>query len=286
MATIAPTTIDTLIARFPAPTFQLLTDADGPGQHSGQWDYGGERRETLTFKADFDLHESLLALIAGTPQSYGTGSGTKITRSVPMVYPYNPRLYAIGASWRGSNANADPTKRICSRTRPYASRIYTVTFGTLPFIPEVSDQPFQSYEASGGFEVRTIPGMNLTFSNTEKIDQDMGRIVGTEQIRITLFQIPDIDAFKAVADPLKGTINASALLIRKTLHAAGTVLFVSYDSREVKLVSGQINHEVTLNFLECNVPWNSAIRSDGVVDTYTPATYPTADLSPLFKFGT
>lgn len=280
-----PTTLNDLLAAFPHPTFQVLMDADGPGASGGSWSYQGERTETLQMKADWSLHEQLLAKIAGEPQSFGTGSGTKITRVVPMQYPWNPRLYATQCTWRNSNANADASKRQCSNTQPFASRIYTVTFGTLPFIPEASDQPFQSLECQSGFEVRTIPGMGLTFSNTEKIDQDMGRIVGNEQIRITLFQLPSLDAFIGVSRALKGCINNAALQIRKTLYPAYTLLFLGYDSREVKLATGGLNYEVSLNFLECNVPFNSAIRSDGVVDTYTPATYPTADLSPLLKFG-
>lgn len=279
------TTLNDLITAFPHPTFQLLTDADGPGTSGGSWNYQGERTETLQFKADWSLHEQLLAKIAGEAQSFGTGSGTTIQRVVPMVYPWNPRLYAIACTWRNSNANADAAKRQCSNTAPFASRVYTVTFGTLPFIPEASDQPFQSIECQSGFEVRTIPGMSLTFSGGEKIDQDMGRIVGNEQIRITLFQIRDLDAFKAVARPLKGYINSVPLLIRKTLYPASTLLFIGYDTREVRTSLGSLNYEVGLNFLECNVPFNSAVTSAGAVETYTPQTYPTADLSPLLKFG-
>ena len=281
-ANLPAPTLAQVLAAF--PNAQLLTNAEGPGGKRGHGDPSG-RTETLVFKVDWTDYENFLGYILGGPQSFGTGSAAKIVRQIPMVYPYNPRLYAVAFDSAASNANKTPSLRTMGQSTPYASQVVTITFGTLPFIPDATGQPYIGVRTRGGFEVRTIPGLGLAFSSGEKIDQDFGRLVGTKTIEVVRYQIPDLDAWIAVADPLMGYVNSAGLAIRSTTYAAGTVLFVSYDSDEQKTSLGIVQQQITLQFLYNSIPWNSAIRSDGVIDTYTPAVIPPPTSRPSSPSG-
>jgi len=254
---------------------QLLNNPDGTGACGGEWKMGG-RTTFINFKVAWEDLESFMQQVAGVPVIYGSGSGATITQQVPLIYPWNPKLYAQGMSFSAATSDT-----LVTLARPFASAVVRVEFGTFPYQLGDGSKPWVSIRASGSSDMITLPGIPFSFSTGEKIEQDIGRIVGMVAFEITRYQVPDFDQWVAVATPLLGCVNSAPFTVSKTTFAAGSMLFPTFGLDSQTSFLGTPQNQVSIPVIYRALNWNYGMRSDGVYDAITPSPYPVADLSPL-----
>jgi hypothetical protein len=257
--------------------FTLLNNPDGTGAAGGEWHVGG-RTEYMSFFVKYEDLEEFCSQVAGVPTSFGTGTGAIITQQVPLQHPRVKRLYACQIEHKEATSD-----EFVTTSRPFAACQVTVTFKAFEYDPGNGDTPWIKIQAQGSSDMITLPGVPFAFSTGEKIEQDIGRIVGQVAFQLTRFQIPDFDQWCSVAIPLMGYVNSSALTISKTTFAAGLVLFPTFDLSSQTNFLGSPQTQVTFPIVYRTLNWNYGMRSDGVYDAITPSPYPTADLSALLK---
>jgi hypothetical protein len=259
----------------------LLNNPDGTGAASGEWHPGG-RTATLNFLVYWSDLESFLSQCAGYPTSYGAGGGASIVQQIPLTYPYNRMLYAQRITHRACTVDAQKTP--ISNANPFTKAMVTVEFGSFPYPLGDGSSPFMQISAKGSTEFMTLPGVAFSFAGTgEKIEQDVGRIVGVQAFSITRFQLPDFDQWLGVSLPLLGSVNADTVTISKSTFAPGCLLFPTQDLSSQTNVLGSPQVQASFDVVFRTVNWNAGMRSDGVYDTLVPAPYPTNPLAPLFQ---
>lgn len=108
-------------------------------------------------------------------------------------------------------------------------------------------------------------------------------MVGELAIEVTKYFVPNLDREFAILLPLAGCVNSVPLVIGKTSFDTGTVLFPTLDTESQQTILGQSQQQLSFPLMFRQIPWNSAVRSDGVVDVLSPQPYPTADLNVIFS---
>ena len=266
-----PTTLNDITVSY------TLLNHPNQGTFRGKLDASG-REDTLTFKIAFSDLDSFLEQIKGKPVSYGEGSSGTITRTEPLQYPFNKKLYAISANYRA--VGSDDT---VSTTRPWGDVFVDVTFGALQWFPNDPSQPYLVRRYRGASRFITIPGTAYVFSNGERREQDIGRRIGGHTIEITRLELPSLDNFLAVAEPLEGSVNSDVITLGKQTYAAGYLLFETFSADIQDNGLGGKKAQATIVLQYSALRWNYDIRtSDGVVDYLTPNIYTPAALTPLF----
>ena len=266
-----PTTLNDITV-----SYTLLNDPRGTFR--GKLDAQG-REDSLSFLIQFSDLNSFLEQIKGKPTSYGSGSSATVTRTEPLRYPFKDDLYAISANYRavGSDNNV-------STARPWAEVVVDVTFGALQWFPSDPSQPYLMRRYRGASRFVTIPGTAYVFSNGERREQDIGRRIGGHTIEVTRLELPSLDNFLAVAEPLEGSINSDTITLGNRTYAAGYLLFETFSADFQANGLGSNKAQATIVLQYSALPWNYDIRtSDGVVDYLTPSIYTPAALSTLFR---
>lgn len=265
-----PTTINDITV-----SYTLLNDPRGTFR--GKLDASG-REDTLSFLIQFSDLNTFLEQIKGKPTSYGSGSSATITRTEPLRYPFKNDLYAISANYRAVGSDND-----VSTSRPWAECVVDVTFGALQWFPSDPSQPYLMRRYRGASRFITIPGTAYVFSNGERREQDIGRRIGGHTIEVTRLELPSLDNFLAVAEPLEGAVNSDVITLGNRTYAAGYLMFETFsaDFQANGLGSNKASATIVLQYSA--LPWNYDIRtSDGVVDYLTPNIYTPSALTPLF----
>ena len=262
--------------------WRLLNNPNGTGAASGEWTMGGGTR-SLRFCVAFSDVESFCQQVAGVPTIYGAGGGASIVNQSPLVYPFNPKLYAQRITMAAASTNPlDPSG--INLVNPFTWAVVTVEFATFPYQPGDGSTPWLKVDVKGSTEFLTLPGVAFSFAGTgEKVEQDVGRIIGLQTYQITRYQIPSIDQWLAVANSCLGCTNSDTVTLGKTTVAPGYLLFPTQDVTAQTNALGNPMCEGSLSLVYRTVQWNQAMRSDGVFDTLTPAPYPTAALSALLN---
>ena len=258
----------------------MLDNSDTTGGASGEW-LPGSRTATLNFLVYWSDLESFLQQCAGYPVIYGVGGGASITQQIPLIYPFNSKLYAQRITHRSVTTNNQLTA--INNANPYTKALVTVEFGSFPYQLGTGSTPWLEIDCEGSADFITLPGVAFQFSNGEKVEQDVGRIVGQKAFRVTRYQIPDFDQWLAVSDPAMGCVNSDTVTISKTSYAPGYLLFPTQSIRSETNVLGSPMTQASITLVHRSVPWNQAMRSDGTFDTLSPAPYPTGPLSPLLN---
>jgi hypothetical protein len=270
-----------LLSQISVPNgWKILNNPDGTGACSGVWTQGSTSR-TLRFLVYFSDVESFCAQVAGVPQQFGTGPLSLVTQQSPLVYPWNSKLYAQGIAFDA--ATVDQHLTTINDANPFTKAVVTVTFASFPYNVGDGSSPWLQVNVKGSTEFLTIPGMAYAFSSGEKIEQDIGRLIGLQTYSITRYQIPSLDAWLALANPLLGYVNSDVVLVGATPHAPGTILFPTQDCSSQATITGSPQSEATFQLSYRSIGWNSGVRSDGMVDTITPTPYPTTALSGLLR---
>lgn len=247
------------------------------GTFRGKMDSSG-REDTLTFKVAFSDLNTFLEQIKGKPVSYGEGSSGTITRTEPLRYPYNSNLYAISATYRAMGS--DDT---VSTTRPWGDVFVDVTFGALQWFPNDPSQPYLVRRYRGAGRMVTAPGTAYTFATSGNIKtQDVGVRVGAHVIEITRLEVPSLDNFLALAEPLEGCVNSDVITLGKRSYAAGYLLFETFSADVQDNGLGAKKAQATIVLHYSQLPWNSDFDYDGVIRALSPNIYTPAALSPLF----
>lgn len=256
--------------------FKLLNRATGNGPYTGRID-SGDRRDRLRIAVAWEDFETTLKEIIGRREVTGSGSGAQFSALVPIGHPWVKGLYATSIDYEAVGADDQVSLR-----RPWPRMILTIEFGPLGFDPDASDQPYVRMRPKGTSSFMTLPGSAFTFAgNGERLDQDVGRLVGQVAYEIERIQVPSLDQWIAVAEPLLGRVNSDTVRIRGRTFSAGYLLFPTFDAEFQLFVLGAENFSVSFPLIYRTVPWNQAMRSDGTYDTLSPTPYPTAALSPL-----
>lgn len=258
--------------------WSFLNNPDGNGGYSFDVTEEG-RTDVIAFKVAFNDLETFVNEVKGYPVSYGSSTSGTITRNVPMQHPWNKKLYAVRISGEGLGAENSPT-----RSKPYPYALVRVTFGTLTWEPEDPSTPFLDIEIQGGGNYITLPGVPFTYATSGKpLEQDFGKMVGELAFSVTRYDVPDLDRFQAIANPLKTMVNSAALTIGNTTYAAETVLFPTYSASRQNTGLGQRKHKVTLQLIQRDLNWNKVLAPSGSYDYLTPKPYDQGDLSVLFS---
>lgn len=256
--------------------FKLLNRADGNGPYTFSA-RPGQREDRIRIAVAWEHVETALEQIQGKRETTGAGSGATTTAQIPIRHPWNSKLYAIAVDGEAVGADREVTV-----DRPWPTVILTITFGYLGFDPQAGEQPYIQVRRRASSSFVTLPGSAFTFvGNGERLDQDVGRLVGQLAYEITKFQVPDIDQFMDVAEPLMGCVNSDSVRLGKRTIAAGHLLFPTMDSDTGITVGGVRSDQLTFPLVYRTVKWNQAMRSDGTIDTLSPTPYPTAALSAL-----
>lgn len=273
MALLQPVTLAQVQAQV---SFTLLNNPDGTGAFGGTVAPDQSSR-TMSLKCAFVDHEKLIKLLAGLPVLSGSGAGATVTRALPCVYPWNPNLYVTRIGLRAAGSDSSVTI-----DRPWSSVILTVEFSTLPYDPKDTNNPFMAVNIRGASSLITQPNVQYSFvGNGEKIDADLGFPVSELTFEIRKFSLPNIDAFLTVAMPLLNKVNSDTVTISTTTFAAGYMMFPTFDLSVEQNALGTPQYAVTIPLQYRSLKWNQGIRSDGTVDTITPAPFSTAALSGL-----
>lgn len=256
-------------------TAKLLNNPQGNGVYQGDIDEKG-RRHVLSWKVPWEDHNDFLETAGGTPVVFTSG-GSSVTVMVPLKFPYADNMYAKRITYRGEGSD-----KLVDDARLYPWVIVTVEFGTFDYAVE-SATPFLTirYRASASFA--TIPNVPFRFGTGEKLGQDVGVLVGEYAIEVTRHRVADLGSLIAILKPLVGMVSSTSITIDGVTYAAGTLHFPTFEGTEQTFVLGNSQQELSYAVLYRSIPWNSALRSDGVVDVLIPAPYPTADMTSLFS---
>lgn len=279
-------------ASYAGPTF---TDPNHPGYgvnflvltgpDKGGFDFDVTTQATthrVNFAVPWEGLDAFLLFALGGIQSVGGVA----TRVVPAQSPYPsifPNTYCLRATGKGDGSDSSVTD-----TRPYSDCVLTLEFGTLTWEPE-GDQPYIEINYAGSADYDTIPDAKLQFEgNEEEIDHDAGILVGQVAIQVSLHMVPDPDATIANLNALKGKVSSEDMVIDGFTYPAGTIHFPTYDLTKTKTTQGLPTAEAVVHLIQRDLPWNKAIRSDGVVDTVVVAgtsinPYVTDDLNGIFS---
>jgi len=267
-----PTTLNDITV-----SYAILSDPR-QGTFRGKFDQSG-REDTLTFQIDFDDLDTFLEQIGGKPTSYGSGSSGTITRTEPLRHPYTSKaLYAVSANYRAVGTPDAP-----SASSPWGAVNVDVTFSALNWFPGDPSQPYLIRRIRGASRFVTVPGTAYTFATTSnKKEQDVGIRVGAHVIEITRLDMPSLDNFLAVAEPLEGCVNSDTITLGTRTYSAGYLLFETFnaDFTANGLGSNKAQASLMLHYSQC--PWNSDYDYDGVIRALSPNIYTPAALSPLF----
>ena len=255
----------------------FLNNPDGTGAAGGEFHPGG-RTEYLNFFVAYENLESFCTQVAGSPTSFGTGTGAIITQQVPLAHPRVPKLYATKITHRAATSD-----EFVTTNRPFAGCQVTVEFKAFEYDLGDGSTPWIRIRAQGSSDMITLPGVPFAFGTGEKIEQDVGVVVGQVAFEITKFQVPDFDQWCSVAVPLMGKVNSTALTISKTTFAAGCVFFPTFSLDSQTNVLGSPQTQVSFPLVFRQLQWNYAMRSDGVYAEVLPNPYATTDLSVLLK---
>lgn len=234
------------------------------------------REDTATFLVDFGDLNTFIDQVKGKSVSYGSGTSATITRNIPLQCPWNTNLYAVALDYQSLGSD-----NAISNTRPWAEVAVTVTFGTLKWFPNDPSQPYIVKRYRGAGRIITIPGTFYTFSGGERREQDIGKKVGGHIIEITRLQIPNFDAFLALAEPKEGSINSDVVTIGATSYAAGYLLFETFSADDQNNGLGARQSQATIVFHYSSLPWNYDITSAGAVEELSPSIYSATTLSSL-----
>lgn len=257
--------------------YEIMADPR-QGTFRGKMDAQG-REDTLTFKVAFGDLNTFLEQIKGKPVSYGEGSSGTITRTEPLRYPYNTNLYAISATYRAMGSGDS-----VSTAAPWTDVFVDITFGALQWFPNDPSQPYLVRRYRGASRMVTIPGTAYTFATTgNRKEQDVGVRVGAHVIEVTRLELPSLDNFLAVAEPLEGRVNSDTITLGKQTYAPGYLLFETFsaDVQDNGLGAKKAQATIVLHYSQC--PWNSDFDYDGVIRALSPNIYTPAALTPLFS---
>jgi hypothetical protein len=258
----------------------LLNNPDGTGASSGEWTIG-KRTATLNFLCYFSDLESFLQQIAGYPVEYGVGAGASITQQIPLIYPWNNKMYAQRVTHRAATVDAKLTT--IGIATPFTKAMVTVEFGSFPFAVGDGSTPWIQIEAKGSTEFATLPGVAFAFGTGEKLEQDVGVIIGRQDFNVTRYQIPSFDQWLAASNYMMGFVNSDTVTISATTFAPGYLLFPTQSISQQTNVLGAPMAQASVTLAYRTKPWNYAMRSDGVWAVLIPTPYPTCPLSPLFQ---
>jgi hypothetical protein len=258
----------------------FLNNPDGTGAATGEWTIG-RRTATLSFLCYWSDLEGFLQQIAGYPIEYGVGHGASIVQQVPLIYPFNSKLYAQRISHRAATCSNILTP--ITLANPYSKAMVTVEFGTFPFQISDGSTPWLNIQSKGSTEFVTIPGVPFTFSDGSKPEKDLGKIMGMQTFTIQRFQIPSFDQWLQSSYSLMGQVNSDTVTISQTPIAPGYLFFPTQDISSQTNVLGSPQSTATIQLVYRSKPWNQAMRADGTWDTLTPNVYDTTALSGLLQ---
>lgn len=257
------------------PSYQLLSNAEGPGQYNGGFDASG-RADVLTFRVPFEDAEAFYAACVGTDTTVVVG-GVSVTRKIPLQCAWGSKLYARRVSYRGVGSDA-----AVSEARPYSHVDISVEFGPLGYDP-TGAAPYLSIRYRGTSEQITVPGGGTyAFANGEKIDHDVGVWCGSVALEITRYQVPDLTAWLTLCASRKGKVNGDTVTLDGFTYPPKSLLYPTFDAAKTASTSGELQASATIVLLQRDILWTSGVRSDGVVDAITPAPYVTTTFMDMF----
>ena len=261
----------TLLANCPVP-YKLLNKATDNGKYTFSITNDG-RTEQLVFLVAFENRGAFIDFVAG----YSTSAGGVVTRNQPLQDPFTTYLYAVQIDGEGIGAD-----NLVGLNRPWSHIKFTITFGTLVWDPNGAT-PYYSVRYRASTSTITVPGAKLAFSNGEYIDHDYGVLVGQFAIEITKYQVPAIGDFVNTYAPLSGQVNSDTVTIQGYNYSPGHLMLPTVDAESQVNSLGAPQNQATVALIYRSIPWNSGIRSDGMVDSITPAPYQVTAFSPAFS---
>lgn len=213
-----------------------------------------------------------------TTTTNGTTTTTS-TRGPRLGSPYFPGTVATGVSFEGVGADGP-----INPARPFSHARVAVRFGWLPFGTDGS-QPYVDVRWRGKSTLATIPNARTQFSNGEMLDFDSGVWLGSVSVEVTLHQLVNWQTSLAILMGLMGKVSSDAVTLDGFACSAGTLMMPTFDAAKSVASMGSPQQTLTIPLEYRSLPWNQAIRSDGVADTVSPAPYVTGAFTPLLSIS-
>ncbi len=252
-----------------------MGNPNGNGGYQGGYD-GQGREETIIWSVPWEDRFAFEAAVQGYAQTFTSGGAT-YTRNVPLQSPYNPKLYAVAVRFKSQG------KTNVTIDRPYNTVVYEIRFGILPFGVD-GDAPFQSLQAQGASRQITIPNSRYIFSNGEIVDHGIAVNHAGVTYQFTQHQVNDIISLEnALLSLMPNPLNNAPVTMAGRTFPTGTLLFETYSTTTELSLFGDVKNSLSMTLNYSALPWNSLVRSDGVVDTLTPQQYSMSNFSALIS---
>jgi len=238
------------------PGAREIIDPSAGGTFDASWDDGGHSAQ-LAFVVPIAQQATFISTVKGTQ----VASGNVIQR-IPLEYPYDGGLIYARAM-RRTGIGAD---RNVSKSRPFTHCKFDIFFGTYAY-PMTGDSPFRTTQIRGNSKIITIPGTYFTVAGV-KLDQNIGRQVGTIEFAITKHRVADIDTSMGIIKDLMGKVNSTPFGPMNL--PIGKVQLVAPESSSVTTEFGQVQNSLTLSFVYYEVGPNEIVTGSGTAAVSPP----------------
>jgi hypothetical protein len=272
---------------------QITTEADIPVQFFEVHEDGlkeefepGSMRATKRYRVAWNDRWKFFQAVVGRVVVTG-GVGGKIARIVPLSYPDAPWLYArrISCSTLGASKPGTPQGQWDWATIDIGFEAVPWSWGSFDSQSGYNgNYRSESVEISG--EMLQLNESALVFGNGLPITHNQGMVIPQCIITVTQEYCPYIN-YNLIFG-LAGTVNSVPFYSA----APGTVMFMGCNSEAQYglgdfLSSRLLTQKLTAKFAFRPVPWNMAMRPDGVWDVVKvkgtgKPLYPGNDLNMLF----
>ena len=213
------------------PSSKLLTGPSYAWQ--GFQDVSG-REDSHTWEVKYSESNAFYQTVCGNVVTISYTGGS-VTRRIPLQHPDNPQMYAKRIDWQGIDGiKKNPGDR-------YASVRIKVTFG-YPGYSVTSDTseggqnstnnypPFMKFSGKASMRSITDTSKKYTYGTGAgtPLNQNVAVHFGGVSYSVQLFCIPDLAAWQAIMDPLKGCVNSTDLVLGAFSQPAGSVLLEGF----------------------------------------------------------
>lgn len=233
---------------------------------------GGVLTGTLAYHVPYDLIESAMTVVGGTPEIFTLPGGVTITRIVPMRHPVMTNILAdrVYATARGAPSGGD-----------YEFFELVVDFIS-PQFDLGGNEPFMTVTGNPVNRITPLPASAVQFADSSHPVNDVGLPLPGADFTVTLHKQPAFDP--QLYNSYFGYVNSVPFMG----WPAGTVLFDGLGWSRQTTFGGVSTWQTNLVFRASSpdFTWNQKIKRDGTIAAAfrggtTDPLHPSTDLYTL-----
>lgn len=234
---------------------------------------------TVVFTCAASDRFQLLQDLAGTV----VASGNNVIRTYPYQYPPSPNLICVAIQ---SIEFYGKPQLLPGLSLPWLARSrckVTAQFGLPAWFQgnqDPSGQPYTTTSFSITGEKLTLPETTYTFPSGWPTNTPVGIDMPQANISLKRHQMPIVPV--SLAFPLIGKVNLSPVTLAGFSCAAGTVLFMGFNSTLTADVLGNVTYDVEYSLSYRPRPWNQFLSPDPTEGWAIPLD---GSSNPVFQSG-